>query len=430
MAISSLTTAGVIPQPTMGRRLRRPQHTFQLRTRPYQVQPFMIAPVLPGETLKNLLLQATCISDPVKNRLIGWWKEYAFFYVRISDLDARDEYMQMVLDGTWTPTAVQQDTAEVNMYFTAAAGKERINWLKQCLKRIVETYYRDEGEAWDVATLASVAGGLALPLARTDGARGFWQSASNEADVTFRDVSISTAGDDAFTMGEFDDARRTFELLRQGFAEDMSYEDYLRSFGIRPGAAAKAEDPHMPELIRHIRQWAKPVSAIDPTDGSAASALVWNTTERADKDRFFKEPGFLVGVTVARPKVYWSRQTSYGAVLMDDVYSWLPALMSDDPNTSLKLVPDGFAPIGDVADAGGVWIDVKDLLLYGDQFLNFALTDTEAGLVALPTAALGKRYAAEAEIDALFASASPANQLREDGIVSLNIAGRQVDTSR
>ena len=137
----------------------------------------------------------------------------------------------------------------------------------------------------------------------------------------------------------------------------------------------------------------------------------------------------MYGVTVTRPKVYLANQRGNGAELLDTIYSWLPALMNDDPNTSLKLVPDSSYPILNTTDAGGVWVDVKDLFLYGDQFINFALSDTEAGLVALPTAGLNKRYVASADADALFTSASPANQVREDGIVTLNIAGRQVDTS-
>ena len=40
------------------RTMRSPKHTFNLVTRPWQIQPFMIAPVLPGETLKSLTMQA------------------------------------------------------------------------------------------------------------------------------------------------------------------------------------------------------------------------------------------------------------------------------------------------------------------------------------------------------------------------------------
>ena len=79
MAISNPVTIG--PAPRVSRSGRRPQHTFQLRHKPWVVQPFMIAPVLPGDTMKNLLLQARAVSSPVKNPLIGWWLEYYFFYV-------------------------------------------------------------------------------------------------------------------------------------------------------------------------------------------------------------------------------------------------------------------------------------------------------------------------------------------------------------
>lgn len=82
--------------------LRNPQHRFSLQTRPYQLQPFMIAPVLPGETMKNLLLQARVVTHPLSPdlRLVGWWNEYFFFYVKHRDLaeDIRPLVSEMVLD--------------------------------------------------------------------------------------------------------------------------------------------------------------------------------------------------------------------------------------------------------------------------------------------------------------------------------------------
>lgn len=419
MALSSMVT--VAPQPRMGRKIRRPQHTFQLRTRPWQIQPMLLAPVLPGETMRNLLLQSRVITDPIKNRHLGWWKEYYFFYVKHRDLEQRAEYESMVLDHTWTKANVDVTANNLKTYVYADGTHTRIDWAAQCLDRIVEEYFRDEGED---ASAFDVDG---LPLASIGNERGFWHSAQNEASVTFRDVSISTAGDDAFTLGELDDAMRTFNALRADGAVAMDYEDYLGTYGIRTPAK---EEIHRPELIRFTRNWQFPISAIDPADGSAASAVQWSIVERADKDRMFKEPGFVFGVTVTRPKVYLSRQFGNGAQLLDTLYSWLPAIMSDDPNTSLKLVADGGSPTGDVTDAGGVWVDVKDLFLYGDQFVNFALSETDAGFVALPTAALNKRYVSSTDMDGLFSAASPANQIREDGIVTLMIAGRQQDTTR
>ena len=72
------------------RRSRRPKHKFQIRVKPYQIAPFMIAPVLPGETLTQTYFEAREVSDPIKNPLVGWASEWFMFYVKIRDLHERD----------------------------------------------------------------------------------------------------------------------------------------------------------------------------------------------------------------------------------------------------------------------------------------------------------------------------------------------------
>lgn len=418
MSIANLSRNVAVPK--SGRIMRNPQHTFQLRQRPFQIQPFMIAPVLPGETMKNLMMQSRVVTDPIKNRFIGWWAEYMWFYVKHRDLDDRLEFEKMVLDPSWTPTAVDSATDVTELYYEGGTGSGTlyINWLEKALKRITEEYFRNEGEAWDTWKIGN------LPVAKVGGP-GWMHSLQPEAAVSWTDVSISTAGDNAFTMGELTAAQQQYEWLRTNGAVAMSYEEFLGTYGVR----TPPEENHVPELIRFARNWSYPVSAIDPTDGSSASAVQWSITERADKDRFFKEPGFIVGVTVKRPKVYFSGQIGYAAAALNDAYSWLPAVLADDPRTSLKLLPDNNGLLGNITDAGGAWVDVKDLYLYGDQFVNFAVSETDAGMVALPTAALQKHYPDATMADALFAGAAPANLIREDGIVTLNISGRQVDTS-
>ena len=81
-----------------GRVTRSPRHTFQLRHKPFLLQPFMLAPVIPGETMKSLLLQSRAVTSPIANPLIGWWLEYYFFYVKHRDLDGREDFTQMMLD--------------------------------------------------------------------------------------------------------------------------------------------------------------------------------------------------------------------------------------------------------------------------------------------------------------------------------------------
>lgn len=405
------------PVPRFGRQMRRPQHPFQVRYRPWQIQPMLIAPVLPGETMKNLLLQARVVTDPVKSRMLGWWNEFYFFYVKHRDLDERDEFVDMVLDPDWSKATVASNADKVEHYFSKGASTH-IDWVSKCLKRVVDEYFRDEGDVANDFTIGN------LPAAAIQGT-SWMHSMVAEADMTMFDVDVDANADNTITVGEIDAARQQYEFLKNNFAVEVSYEDFLRSYGVR---AKDAEEPHRPELLRFVRNWQYPVSAIDPTDGSAASAVTWSVAERADKDRFFKEPGFIFGVTVTRPKVYLKNQKGTASALLEDAYSWLPAVLTNDLRTSLKLIPDGDI-LGDVTDANGTWIDLRDLFLYGEQFVNFDLAATDAGLVALPTAGLQKKYPSGNDADAMFAGASPANLIRCDGMVSLGVASRQVDQS-
>ena len=60
----------VMNLPQVGRKTRSPQHSFNLVNRPFGIYPFMIAPVLAGETLKSALMQSRVITDPIRDRHI------------------------------------------------------------------------------------------------------------------------------------------------------------------------------------------------------------------------------------------------------------------------------------------------------------------------------------------------------------------------
>lgn len=407
--------ARAISTPRSGRVMRNPQHPFQLRQRPWVIQPMLIAPVLPGETMKNLLLQARTITDPIKNRLIGWWDEYYFFYVKHRDLAERDEFVNMVLDPEWDRAAVDGTAAvPANYYFNGTGAPYHIDWVQKCLDRVIAEWFRDEpDDHTDFPGLAAMVGTNWLDSIKAEGL------------VTFPEVDVDLNADDTITVGEIDAARMQYEFLKQNYATDFTYEQFLQSYGVRKAVAH--EETHRPELLRFVRNWQYPVSAIDPADGSAASAVVWDVTERADKDRFFKEPGFVFGVHVVRPKVYLGRQKGTATSLLDNAFAWLPAILTNDWRTSLKLIADTDL-VGDTTDAGGAWVDLRDLFLYGEQFVNFSLSETDANLVAWPNAGLTKPYPVAADVEGLFTGSTDAARLvRTDGIVTLGIAGRQVD---
>ena len=141
-ALTAQVSAQIGQTERVQREMRRPKHTHYVEHRPWQIQPFMIAPVLPGETMKHINFQCRVVTDPLAvgpGNLVPWWAEHWFFYVKLRDLDIRDDIEGMMLKGE---SIVAHNTAAEAATFHNGAG---INWTKMCLKRIVEEYFRDEG---------------------------------------------------------------------------------------------------------------------------------------------------------------------------------------------------------------------------------------------------------------------------------------------
>lgn len=421
--------------PRVGRRMRKPQHPFHLRTRAFQIQPFMIAPVLAGETLKNLMMQSRVVTDPIKNPFIGWHKEYYFFYVKLTDLDTYNnpgqdnlgqgvgDYVKMLLAD---PAYTGDPVSSAQVYNYEAADSQR--YVQECLEVVTEHYFTDEAEqggGW------STLDGLPMMKITNAGLHDSLELAANFAmGQAATDVDLlGDASDDVLTISEVDDALQRWQLAKVNGLTNASYEDYLASFGI--SQPKEKEIVGRPELVRYIRQWQYPSNTVEPSTGVPSSAVSWSIQERADKDRFFKEPGFLFGVTGSRPKVYLSGQKAYGAGFLNRAEDWMPSMLWGNAIASYKKYAEGTGPYnGITAGTDGYWVDMKDLFLHGDQFVNFALTETNAGLVALPLAASGaKKYPSDTDIDALFVTPDTKQFIREDGVVSLTIASVLSETS-
>lgn len=428
--MNSVYNAGVTVEslPQRGRRLRKPQHNFMVRHKPFALQPFMIAPVLPGDTMKNLLMQATVVTDPIKNSTLGWWNEFYFFYVKLRDLPERTAIEQMLIANAAAPAAGTADLA------CNYAG-EGVNWVRKCLDRVRDCYFRSEEEVEQGMGMFAHDGAATnpLPLAKLVTVPGWMENLKIGNDTPISDGTPLPGA--AFPplpdhLTGFADAYTQWQEMQHLEMAPANFTDYLKTFGIRPPAALR-EEKHQPELLRYVRNFKKPSNTVSG-DGAINSQVVWSdVAERGDKDRFFAEPGFIFGVTTTRAKMYSAKQTASMSSFLNDAYSWLPALLQPDPFTSLKKF--AFGGVGPLANQDeDYWVDLADLFVGGDQFVNMDPTGLP-GFVNTPAdldfpTKIHKDYPFVGDIDALFANPAK-NLVYVEGRADLTILSSVQDTT-
>lgn len=409
--------------PRSRRAIRRPQWPYNVTFRPFEICPMHISPVLAGESLDSLLHQAYCFTDPVKIPHIGWWLEHYFFYVSHRALETgKNHYFD---EGALTGIHLNATTTLAGLGASANTAatymfKAGVDFTSHCLDAVVAAFFRDEGDEGTVTALVD------YPAAYVD--QRHWMHSLKLESATGDDDDLPGVDDveDLNALAAYTTAKDQWEIMRDSGVQDVTYEDYLRAQGV--GVRGRSEDAAhtetlevLPELIRFSRQWTYPTNHIDPTDGSPTSALVWSIKERADKTRFFKEPGFLFGVAVARPKLYMSSQKGSAVGLMQQADYWLPKVFRGFPYTSVKEALDSATEGILQNQTEDYWLDIKDLYLYGDQYVNRTMVKTSQNVVALPTATMGKRFATAAEVKAFFVDETTNNFVKCDGIVHTNI---------
>ncbi|QXP08646.1 MAG: major capsid protein [Arizlama microvirus] len=448
-------TVGMLVQPSVVPRMeiqnlsaaqrmhRKPYEDFFTIQRPWDIQPFCMFPVLPGDTLMNLQMQSRVVTDPLVHRLSGWWMEYYFFYVKHTDLMAsdaipdanttRDAIIAMHLENA----ALGLQNATRNDAYYKCDTNSRMNWVSLATHAVTRWYFRDGGEGsagyGNYGYRAPANAGTIFKARVRD---PMWLESVKIEDVNpsgqgdlpgvedFQDVFVPTAWATHYAQWEH---MRQVKLL----PEDVSFEDYLATFGVSAPQAVK-ETERRPELIRYLRNWQYPSNTVDPTDGSAASAVSWAVSARADKARRFPEPGFILGVSVARPKVFFGNQVAHASSMLDDAYGWLPAVLRDEPFTSLIEYDHNEGPLAGVFNAADdYWVDRRDLFVRGGQFLNFAPADatTKAPIVDLPKVSgadndINLWYASDTDAQNLFVDSDDSEGLtyvRQDGIVRCDI---------
>lgn len=406
---------------------RTPVHQFQLVQRPFEIQPTFIAPVLAGETLKSAVMQKRAVTDPLLNKLTGWWSEDFIFYVKLRDLDVT-EAEGMLLDQS-NPWA-SDGTADTNTFHSTSGGT---NFTKRCRDLIVKEYFTDQG--YTLAEGRGLIDGIPITKAMQT---AFWESIQDTSvlEALGDGVTVTTSGStDVIEMDEFQGAYNTYLQLYGQQQQEITFEEYLGTF--KKGLEKKTKLGR-PELIRYWREWQYPSNTVNPTPvldasdeviipaGQPTSAVSWAISGRVDKPRAFDEPGFLVGISVFRPKVY-VQQSSAAAHMLRYCFDWQPALLADKQGITIKKFTQQTGPLGGVYNGNGYAIDTKDLFLYGDQFTNYSLGDPDRPTPSMAwDGAYGNGeagYCQEADIDRPFVDPN-FNKVWQDGTISLTIDGR------
>jgi hypothetical protein len=356
--------------------------------------------------------EARVITDPISNSIIGWKKEFFFFYVKVSDL-LSDAIKDMFVDPTNAEIAGMDEAANVQRTYTA---KGAIDWTSKCLDRVVLTYFRDEGET--AAQFVTAGGDRIVQIKQNS----FLDSLTDK-DLMPEGDAIAGATD----MGDLERLMNAFEMARSLGISEPSYEDFLRSYGI----AIPKKDESKPELLGHFSEFVYPSNTINPANGIPASACSWVFNQNQRDPKFFKEPGFVIGISVTRPKVYMAGLAGSSAGFAQRAWDWMPSYLNAMPETALKRFTAGTGPMGDrLLDTDDYFLDMRDELLYGDQFQNMAAFPANSAnpatvgaqhLLALPSSTLNWKYPDETMIKSFFVDTVTSTYIRQDGYCSFHI---------
>jgi len=399
----------VQPGDTRTRTTRTPNFPIAGTIQPQGVYPLCAVPVLPGETLTRMQTRIRLISKPIAHPLVGSWYEGWMFYVKLTDLDRALGEMFIRDD---VSTDGHTAAATKARFFTTAG---QIDWVQKCYDRIIEAYFVNEGET------APTIDGVAMAKLQN-----MWWGQN----LVFQEVGQ----DPAEEMQELQDGLDPYQMARMMGMSELTYEQYLKQYGVQ---TVKTEIGK-PEVLRYWRSWTQPTNAIDPATGAPSSALAWSEDIKAEKDIYFREPGFLVCLQTVRPKFYLPQLTSSMVGELWGFSDWFPAHQLKQTGYGVKPLSslDGLFQNVNGDAARNLWYDRSDFLSHGEQFVN----DWTDG-PRLPTAN-GISFAADAtrsqqrgeyplptDIDGLFkSSATRADKIvYYEGICQMTIRGHIQD---
>ena len=390
------------------RKMRSPHFPIVGTMKPYGLYPLWIHPVLPGETVEKIKTRMRCVSHPIANPLAGCWFEMWFVYVKLTDI--AEELTDMFITDTMSTTGYTE-ASDQERYFSKSG---QIAWTRLATERVHDTWFMDEDE-----TARSIDG---VRKTRMDHVSWAQNCVFEQADETPNTTDI----------GELGEQLTKWQMLQQMSMSEISYDDYLKQYGVK----ADRLNPRQPEILRYARKWVLPKNAIEPSDGSPSSAWAWYEDIELNKAKRFDEPGFLLCLTTARPKMYQKHLTASMVGELWGFSDWFPVYNLDDPTSGVKTISTASSIFHadhrtDVGDKD-ILYDHRDLLMHGEQFINDYTPvhshPMSAGMLAQDASdayEIRGLYADDTSIDALFSGTNKG--FFYEGMATIGMKGHLTD---
>lgn len=412
----------VRPETRQQRVTRSPSQPFGLIWKPWQIQPCGIFPVFPGETMTSQMVQFQFWTDPLKANLKNtpWTMEYFSYYVKFRDLPgwevATDGPGKDLVDMIESDESISSlADADGNAWTYCAPGG--VDFLLEATKRVVEVYFREDGQAWDKATVD----GVPLAAVRPPANRDVMNKLAAATVVDNLTQVPNNFGSEWWQA--LQDMAAHKELLSDGSTNEVSmdYEDIVRASGGRAVVRnPDREDLHVPELLGYVRHWGYPVNTVEPSTGTPAVAFGSRIKQAQRKMFRFPEFGWICNYVLLRPKVFWKNQEGLFAGMMQQRGEWMMPYRDHATSQGFLSIDDTNGPLKTVMTTDeNYMVDLRDLFAGGEQFLNYAPAAANDAVVTLPEADYDRDYPTSTDVMAVFSNTTD-GRIRANGVVDIS----------
>ena len=310
----------------MQRHLRKPRYPFTNAGFFGMLTPIARAPVLPGETLKEISLRLTGQSVPIGYPLVGAYVDVHYWYVPFRLLDA--DFPEEIVAGTWNPSAqFAAANGKKSVYFTTTSGN---SMLHDAVHHLGNLFYNP-------LTASDMSASTDLVAMRADMIAEMFSSEEVEGGP---DVSIDVSGG-TLSMEELFDSRREYLTNLKRAQLDDSYLTHLAQAGVDMKEGFISE----PEFLWSQRKWIMPSKAVDQSTGNTVQSYFVSMEGKRQTRKYFPEHGLIVGLALIRPSFFDTAKKGTFDELHDDCWheNWFPGISKEfrvDTNTDWSPLAD------------------------------------------------------------------------------------------